>query len=46
MKKQRDNKGQIRLISEVLDGDELSIAITGNYKYLKNYMEGPAYFTP
>lgn len=46
LKKKGDNKAQLRLISEVLDGDELGNAIQGSNIYLKNYMEGPAYFAP
>ncbi len=38
MKKKGDSKAQLRLIGEILDGDELSIAILENYPYLKNYM--------
>ena len=36
----------MRLIGEMLDGDELSNAFLSNYKYLKNYMESPAQFPP
>lgn len=36
----------MRLITEILDNDELSNAINKDYQYLKNYMEGPAYFAP
>jgi hypothetical protein len=38
MKSKNDNKGQSRLISEVIDGDELSNGLQANYQYLKNYM--------
>lgn len=30
----------------MLDGDQLSMAILQNNKYLKNYMEAPLYFAP
>ncbi len=38
MKRKGDSKAQLKFIGEVLDGDELTIAILENYPYLKNYM--------
>lgn len=46
IRKQKDEKNEVRLINRVLDNDLFSKSSHENLKYVKNYMEGPAHFIP
>lgn len=37
-------KARSKIISEILDKDQLNNCIQSGYKYLKNYLEGPSNF--